>query len=231
MHFSVKILSIFLVPFVLSICACSGGGGGSESNDTSGRTTKTGLRIVHTAIDAVPIGAFQDGVYVLKSSYMDSVDYQPVAVLPSILRVTRGSRPNDVIRELSFIPAPDTEYTLLVLGQAQDNQIDLELVSEPIVRPLKGLGRVRFLNALVGANSATCNLSDGITNNSLKSSYGVISDPIEIPPGIKDIVAVPSTGAQRTQTLELIDRGEWLIVLAGKNELGFSILNVISDFD
>ncbi len=222
---------ILLICFGFLFSACSGGGSSEGGGDTNGRTNKTGIRIVHTSIDTVPIGLYQDGVYLTKTRYNEAKDYVPVAMLPSTLRLTRGVRPNDVVKELSFVPTADTEYTVLVLGQAQDNQVDIELVSEPIGRPSSGFGRVRFINALIGANSANCSITDGISTDTLASPYGVISAPIEIGAGVKTISVEPSSGEQKTQTLELPDRGEWLIVLAGKNELQFSVLSVISDLD
>lgn len=233
MQLTSKISKHMLICVLLTITSCSSGGG-SDSGDGKGgggRTSKTGIRVVHTAIDAVPIGIFQNGVFVTKASYLESNDYVPITEGISSFKVTRGSRINEVIKDIGIQALPDTEYTLLLLGQGQDDSVDAELVSEPILRPAKGLGRIRFLNALVGANNASAAVTDGVTSNSLSSAYGVISEPVEVVTGVKSITVTSSNGDRKNLSLELADRGEWLIILAGKSDLGFSTLNVLTDLD
>lgn len=216
---------------VIFLISCGGGGGSDSGGTSSGRTSKTGVRIINAAIDAVPLGVFQNEVFLSKASYLEPSVYTPVTVASSLLKITRGNRSAEVLRQINFQPEDNTEYSLLVLGEGDDSQLDIELIPEPIKRPEKGFGRIRFVNGLIGANNAVCTITDALTSNTLSSPYAVLSDTLEIPSGIKTFTVNPSSGARQTATFELADRGELLIVLAGKNELGFSTLKAISDLD
>lgn len=215
--------------FILS--SCSGGGSGGSDGSSSGRTNKTGVRVVNASIDSVPLGIFQNELFLSKTNYLEQSEFIPITVASSILKVTRGTRANEVIRQLNFQPSSDLEYTVLVLGEGDDNALDIELVSEPILRPKSGLGRVTFVNALIGANNAKCTISDATSQNTLQSAYGVLSNSIEVASGIKTFTVESSSGNREVATLNLEDRGELLIILAGKTELGFSTLKAITDLD
>lgn len=216
---------------ILFLVSCSSGGGGDSDSGPSGRTSKTGVRIVNASIDSVPLGLFQNELFLSKSNYLEQAEYTPVTVSPSLLNVTRGARINEKIRQLNFQPENNLEYTILVLGEGDDSALDIELLSEPILRPEKGFGRVRFVNALIGANSARCSVSDGLTQSNIQSAYGVLSETVEMISGIKTVRVESSDGGVQSATFSLADRGELLIILAGKTELGFSTLKAITDLD
>lgn len=225
-----RFLILYICSFLcLAISSCSGGGGGSGSSGSSGRTTKTAVRIIHSSIDAVPLGVSSNGVYLGKTSFLGENQFYPISKGPGVLSISRSDRQSEVVQTLALDAKDGTEYTLFVNGAERDEAFNIKVLEEPVVQPAKGFGRVQVLNGLSDVSSITFSMG---TNPATTVTKGQTSGFIDFPAGTYTLqINRTGGGILSSSTVVLSDRAELSIVISGRLSYDFVSTKVYEDLD
>jgi len=240
-----RILAIcILFPAVLCLfAACSGGGGGGGDGDgddnsgkksdeaavPAGRTSKTGLRIIHGAVRGVPIEVSVPGQLIQRAKFADLKGYAKLKPGEQTLVIERANSPGTIIQQFTATIEKKTEYTVLALGGNSSTSLAVQLIADPVERPEPGFGRFQALNALEGASGLTFTV-DGTPIGPV--NFGSRSAFVQLPSGAKSVTVSNSRGAQVARaSFNLADRGEVTFVVTGSTGLGAVFSRVYEDLD
>lgn len=218
-----------------TLAACSGGGGGSDQVEINGvtytRSTKTGVRILHAAIDAVPLSLAVEDTVLQTARYSQATQFVEVEKGPVILKLEQANSAGMVISSVSTELADDTEYSLLVYGGTDDSSFNVALLSEPIERPDEGKGRLQLVNAYDRGVTATFeNAEDSETISAL--SLGSSSGLRELTSGPQTVTIRNSSGSViARRTVDLVDRTDVTLVVMGSKDLGVVFVSELLDLD
>src|SRR5690349_7044277 len=127
----ILILSLSFIVFT----ACSGGGGGDgggSSNDGSRRSTHTGIRILHGALDVEPVDLRIGEEYLNRAKFMDPNFYADVPQGQQLVTLERANSPGVNIFSSPLALADKTEYSLLLSGQSSHDNFIVSVLEEPI---------------------------------------------------------------------------------------------------
>ncbi len=219
----------------MGISACGGGGGGEGGGNNTGRpdgsrrTTGTGIRIIHAALDVEPVDLKIGANYLNSARFMEPSFYAEVDSGLQNVILERHNSPGVNIYSSPINLAKKTEYSLLLTGQVTRNNFLVSLIEEPVAQPESGSGRVQLVSALEGSSQLTLN-GAGIT-------LGPV--PFRLSSGYADVPAGPQTmtvtnsrgGVIASLTLDIPDRGEATIVVGGSSSQGVTITRIFNDLD
>lgn len=219
------ILSIYAI-VLLAIAACSGGGGGGGGK---GRTTKTGIRIIHAALDEAPMSfAFGEKI-VQTAAFADATFFDSISTGPQAFSVFRANDPNAVLFQGSQDFEKSTEYTLFVSGEVRKNQFSQQLVAEPVARPEAGNAVIRLYNAYSASQGVGLQCgADGIA----PIGRSTVSAALTVTAGPRICQVKLAGGGQLAEiTLELADQSETALVVSGASDIGFLSIKPYIDLD
>jgi hypothetical protein len=230
-----RISNILLAIGFLALSACSGGGsGGSDSGDNGDDdslrvTNKPAVRIIHSSIDAVPVGITSNGVFLGESSYLGKNKFYNLGLGSNLITLTRSARASEPLRSLNLNVADKEEYTVFVYGAQRDENFNVKILPEPIVKPLDGMSRFQVLNGLSDASSIKFSIS---TTQNKVVPFGNTSGFLDIPSGVYDVSVVAANGAALGVTsVNLSEKIEITLVVSGKLEYSFVSMKTYQDLD
>ena len=219
------ILSIYAI-VLLAIAACSGGGGGGGGK---GRTTKTGIRIIHAALDEAPM-SFAFGEKIIQTAaFGDATFCALISSGPQAFSVFRANDPNAVLFQGSQDFVKSTEYTLFVSGEVRKNQFSQQLVAEAVARPEVGNAVIRLYNAYSASQGVGLQCgADGIA----PIGRSAVSAALTVTAGPRICQVKLAGGGQLAEiTLELADQSETALVVSGASDIGFLSIKPYIDLD
>jgi hypothetical protein len=223
------------VALSLSLCfftACGSGGGGGGSgggNDGTRRTSGTGIRIIHGALDVAPVDLKIGESYLNRGTFMIPDFYSSVNKGTQNIILERANSPGVTYFSQPMELADKTEYSLILSGRTSRNTFAVTVLEEPVVRPDSGQARVQLVNALEGSSPLVLN-GGGISLGPVAfrggSGYGVVASGPQT-----FTVTNTKGGLVGTVTTDLADRGEATIVFGGASSEGVVISKVYTDLD
>ncbi len=232
---SFTLITGIIVLLFFSSCGGGGGGGSDDNNSSDGSvkvTNKTGVRIINASIDSAPLGIHKDGVLLSMSKYLGDVYFNKIDENSGNIFITRAGRDTEILKSIAISPKSDTEYTFFAYGETKTDNLRFTQLEEPILRPVNGTARIRLYNGLSGQNDITASFSSfGAANGNLTAKFGGYSGELTLPSGQVTVSATTNSGKQLRQVLDLPNKGELAIVIAGNLEYGFSTIKGIIDLD
>lgn len=229
-----KRLSIFLSIFVLSaFTSCGGGGGGGggdgDTNDGTRRTTNTGIRILHGALDIEPVDLKIGEKYLGRTSFMKENFYAESGDGSQVVTLERANSPGVNIYSAPLALADKTEYSLLLSGMASHNNFAVTVLEEPIVRPEKGLARMQLVNLLEGSPPLTLT-AGGVSTGA--APFRLASGYVELAAGPQVLnVTNAQGGLVSSIPFTIADRGEVTVMLGGFTSENIIVARVFTDLD
>ncbi len=222
---------IFLSLLFSGLASCSGGGGGDGGggNDGTRRSTKTGIRILHGALDIEPVDLRIGDQILNHSAFMETNFYSDVPSGSQLVTLERGNSPGVNLFQSAVALADKTEYSLLLSGQATRNNFNVTVLEEPVIRPAKGLGRVQLVNLLEGSAALILN-GGGVTLGPVP--FRLASGYVELPSGLQTFsITNDRGGSVNVVPTTVPEQGEVTIVLGGYASQGVVITKVYTDLD
>lgn len=209
-----------------AVGGCSGGGGDGGGE---GRTTDTGVRIVHAAIDVEPVDLRLTDVALQRAHYAGVTQYVPFDKGAQTLILDRANAFGTTVANVPANLEKKTEYTLFMYGRVANGSFNVALLSDPVERPKAGLARVQLLHGFEGRGV----LKGSVAGAALTpTNYARASGFIEVPSGPATITITDDDGRNvASLNTELADRGELTVLVAGAADLGVSFVRLFNDLD
>ena len=220
---------LLVFSFALLICsgglACGGGGGGGDDR----RTRDTAVRIIHGSLDGAPVSLRLSEDVLLKTRFAESSGYTRVNSGSVVFNVERANSPGVGVDTVSAELEDETEYTLFINGQAVTGAINARLIVEPVEEPEEGTARVQFLHGLEVGGLLTFEGAEFTTDPvALGRSSGFVtttSGPQTFRVKFRDGSTIGRID------LDIEERSEVTVLVAGNLELDFVSLQSFVDFD
>lgn len=226
---------------LLLISACSGGGGSdgggsgggdSDSSDVLGplkRTSNTGIRVIHGALDATPVAVRIVDQIVQSARFAQPTRFSEISDGPVVITVERPNAPAEVISQLPMTLEKGTEYTIFVSGMVKRDTYSVQILPEPIVRPETGFSRIRLAHSLDGAGALTLTVGTATTAAVARNAIG---DYIDIPSGVQTVQVLDKNGGVVSQlALTAPDRGDLTVLVSGSRDYGVQFATAYEDLD
>lgn len=216
------------VVLLVFFSSCSGGGGGDGGG--GGRTRDTAVRIVHGAIEAVPVSVLGGVDQLIQTArYAEATTYAPVNDGPITLSVERLNSPGVVLRNIQATLEKKTEYTLFVFGSAEGSNLNISLLTDNTERPEPGMAHLAVLNGYQGPGSIFAQSSDVVLG---EVGFGSTSGFQLVASGPQTILVRDASGnALSSITTTIADRGELTLLVTGSSELGVLFTTLYNDLD
>lgn len=220
-----------------AVCSAACSGGSESSGDSSSglglnsarRSKNTGIRVFHTGLDVEPVDLKIGERYVNKAAFMQLNYFEDVPTGPQTLTIERANTPGEIIFSQDFNFEPKTEYTAFLFGRNLKRNFQVKLLPEPVIRPAKGEGRIRFVNGLDDSKPLEF-ISGGLNSGPL--FFGSASEFFTVSSGALNIQVKNTNGDLLGNLSEvLVDQGELTIVAGGSASLGVNLLRAYSDLD
>lgn len=215
-------------------CACGGGGGGGGggTGETLRRSTATGVRIIHAGLDATPvslvIGSGEERKVLQTARYAQTRYYQSLPSGPVELLLERANTPGSLVVRFPTELQPNTEYSILLFGEAEKAGLHTALVEDIAERPAAGRAFVSVFNAYI-SDTVSVTVGDVSFDG---VSFGTTGGFKETAAGPAEVRVTRSDGALLgVFTLELSDRGEATVAILGSRELGVRFFPIYPDLD
>ncbi len=171
MYFIIRIVHCVLV--ALLVAACGGGGGGGSSD---GSSASTGMRVLHGAIDAVPVDLFSDVSGVVQTArFGQETRYAELQVGAQNIRLTGALNSSESLFSSPVTVGQNNHLTLLLYGDRGRLGLRTALFTDGLGELGAEMSAVRVIHAVNGpsnidAVSDAGNLESGIPFGS-SSSY------------------------------------------------------------
>jgi Domain of unknown function (DUF4397) len=168
-------------------------------------------------------------VFLGKSNYLGENEFFQIPVGANSLTITKGSRSSSPVQAVNFTAAELTEYTLFAYGEIGEDRFNITTLTEPVIRPAKGMGRAQILHGLT--DSSKVNYSIGATASG-SVNLGQTSGFIDLPAGVHQVKISNSGGGVLSDTsVTIADGGELTLVVSGKLDYSFVSLKIYEDLD
>lgn len=203
------------------LTACGGGGGGGSVSGEVG----TGIRVLHAAIDAVPVDVIStatQGVIVPQVVFAASSSYRSLPSGTQVLSLTTAFNSAKVIATFNLDVSFDSRHSIVLYGDNQSRGIETKLLHDQLPQSFTG-GLIRIVNGATGASG----LSVSIPTDSLTVDFGGSSQYVSVTPGIVQIVSrVAVDGAIVTANILTVEeRRAYTVLIAG--EVGYYAKGVV----
>lgn len=164
---------------VSSLAACGGGGGGGGGGNS--RSAETGVRLIHSAIDASPIQIFSSvtpAQAVQSARFGQTVLFAELPRGAQTLDVKRGA--TDTLFSSTIEVEKSQHYSILFFENPSDLSPRFALVLDPEIDVPGDMAAVRIGHAAIGAGSISAFTSSNETVAS-RVPYGAFSDYVTVP--------------------------------------------------
>jgi hypothetical protein len=232
---SLVVIKAFLLAFLVQSCSGGGGGdggGGSGDDDSKlGRTSSTGVRVLHASLDETPVQVLIDGAPFQSARYAQVKNYLKTSGGAHPILIHRTNAPAEVISSFSTTFKEDSEYSLLIYGLDERQQV--AMLEEPIMRPETGRADLAIVNALSGdSDSLLVSCSDGaVTVATGPAEFGQASQRVSISNLVQQCSVREGNRVVSIVSFTPPDRGEATVVVSGDEDDGIVTVRVYQDLD
>lgn len=227
-----KILSALILFW---LAACGGGGGGGDGGASSGgdpnkRSTGTGLRVIHAALDVEPVDVRIGELVIPLVRFLDVTYYNSIKTGSQNVVVDRANFPGATLSSVGTDFKTKTEYSLLISGRQGTDTFFVSLLEEPVLRPETGRGRIQLINLLEGSSPMTL---AGPTIPALGPiAFRLSSGYIDVASGAQTFLVADSSGNPLANiSTTIADRGEITVVIGGSRSRGVVLSRIYTDLD
>jgi hypothetical protein len=205
------ILSLCLVTVALG---CGGGGGGGGGNET-------GVRVLHAAIDAVPVDLLSTGQgapLVSGAAFGIASDYSPLPEGTITLGLSRAHSPADVIASHPVTVEAGQRYSVFLYGDNATFGLRSRVLSDAIPEDSSGSALVRIVDGTTGALALRVVNGNGSFHANVE--FGGSSDYLPVAPGNVRFQALRAADgrALASAAVELEGGRAYTILFAGEAE-------------
>jgi hypothetical protein len=213
-----KVYAIVALLCVTHVSACGGGGGGGGGG---GEGSSTGVRVLHGAIDAVPVEVVTTGAapaVVTKGVFGLPSQYARVSGGQQILNLSRATSPGSVISSFNTVIDERKRYSILLYGDNGQFGLRSKIVEDAVPETSSGAPLFRVAAAATGA--ATVRVSVGTSGTAFVVPFGEFSSYLEVSPGLNRIVARRAVdGASLVNlSVELQPGSVYTLLVAGETD-------------
>lgn len=211
------VLSLLLVTTVSACGGGGGGGGGSENGDA-----RTGIRVVHAAIDAVPVDvgvAGGDGALLSRVRFSFPSRYGELSEGVQTVSLFRASRPGQLITSRQVTVADGERFTLAFFGDNLSFGLRTAVFKDMPGDFAPASGKIRVVHLATGAAQLSARWS-GLTS-SLEVPFGEASGYQDAPVGPVLVAVRRASDGQVLGSVQVpVEEGEAYSVFA-VGELGY----------
>lgn len=212
--------ALFSVVFMLAcaLSACGGGGGGSSSGGGGGSDSSSGVRVLHAAIDGVPvdvISSARNGAVTSKVHFADTKGYRDLPAGGQSLSLVSSLNAGDVVASFNVTSSGDDGYSILLYGSLGGSGLRVKLLEDLVPSDFSG-ALVRFVHGVAGASGIVVNAVGGEGPQQL--SLGGVSDYMAVPAGSVRLTASRAADSQRLMSItETLEEGRaYTVLVAGE---------------
>jgi len=226
-----------ILPLVALLFAACGGGGGSGEGGSGGgasggigRSTSTGIRVVHGAFDAPPVELRLGTEIVAAGRFAEATRYSTVKLLGPQNVAVELANTGQLLVSLPSDLLQGFEYTLFVTGEARTERLNYVLLSDKIARPAAGSANVRVFHGYEGSSRIVATIG----GTALEAvSIGEASELTMVTSGLQRVKISSARSGEvfYDADLTLPDRGEVGLLLTGSRERGMRFLTQFEDLD
>lgn len=210
----------------LLAAGCSGGGGEGGGD---GRTTDTGIRVLHGAADIEPVDLRVGELLLQRAHFGDVTEYVKAEQGPAALVLDRANAAGTTVASLNADLQKKVEYSLLLFGRETSGTFSVRLLEDPVLRPETGTARLQIVNALEGAPPVRAVAG---TVQTAPAAFSLASGFVDVPPGPASIaVKNEKGGTLLTLAVDIPDRSEATVFVTGVTDLNVIVGRVILDLD
>lgn len=216
----IKLMIAGLLIAMLSACGGGGGGGGDESSGT------TGVRVLHGAIDAVPVELVTDTSIEFQSArYGDAGGYRPLGGGTHLLTLYPAKSRSEVLLTQSVVNAGDQKFTVLFFGNRDTLGLQSTVIAEDRPEVPDNAGLVRGIHAVGGAGG----LDFVIGSATASTTFGKASSYVDVAAGIQPfLVRRAADRLVLARGSVTVEQGRAYTVFAG-GEAGYLVSTQILD--
>ena len=213
--------SLIILASMLTACGGGGGGGGSSAGGEVG----TGIRVLHAAIDVVPVDVIStaaQGVIVSQAVFAASSSYRSLPSGTQVLSLTTAFNSTQVIATFNLDVSSDSRQSIVLYGDNQSRGTETKLLNDQLPESFTG-GLIRVVNGATGASA----LSVSTPTDSLTVDFGASSQYVNATPGVVQVVSrVALDGSTVTTNALTVEEGRaYTVLIAG--EVGYYAKGVV----
>ena len=213
--------SLIILASMLTACGGGGGGGGGGGSAEVG----TGIRVLHAAIDVVPVDVIStaaEGVIVSQAVFAASSSYRSLPSGTQVLSLTTAFNSTQIIATFNLDVSSDSRQSIVLYGDNQSRGTETKLLNDQLPESFTG-GLIRIVNGATGASA----LSVSTPTDSLTVDFGASSQYVSVTPGVVQVVSrVALDGAIVTTNALTVEEGRaYTVLIAG--EVGYYAKGVV----
>lgn len=221
------IRSLALILCVSTLAACSGGGGGGEGGSASSKSARTGIRVLHGAIDGSPLDVIAASAVIQNAKFGDATVHAGLGTGPQVITLSRAKDPALQVANFTIDVQKDDHYSILFFGDRYSFGLESVLLRDGAGELASGNGAIRVVHGMTGARSVNLNIA-GV--GSAGAEYGTASEYTQVPAGPYVVtVTRGSDGAVAYQTTVEVAQGGSYSVWVGGQQGYFVAGRVIQD--
>lgn len=212
---------------ICTLAGCGGGGGGGSSSGGGGSDARSGVRVLHAAIDGLPVDVLSSaaaGPITSKVFFADTKGYRSLSSGAQSLSLVSSLNLNDVVASFDLTSSGDDAYSILLYGSLSGSGLGVKLIEDATPESFSG-ALVRFVHGVAGASTIVVT-ADG-AEGPQQVSLGEVSDYMATAAGSVRMTAVRGADGQGlvsvTETLE--EGRAYTILIAG--EVGYYTKGVL----
>lgn len=208
-----------VLALTVGLAACGGGGGGGGSSSGGGGSdSSSGVRVLHAAIDGLPVDVISSarGAAVTSKVYFaDQKGYRSLSSGAQSLSLVSSLNTGDVVASFDVSSSGDDAYSILMYGSLNGSGLRVRLIEDAVPEDFSG-ALVRFVHGVAGASSIIVNAVGG--EGPQQVSLGSVSDYIAVAPGSVRLTASRGADSQRLMSItEDLEEGRaYTVLVAGE---------------
>ena len=209
-----------LIILASMLTACGGGGGSSAGGEVG-----TGIRVLHAAIDVVPVDVIStaaEGVIVSQAVFAASSSYRSLPSGTQVLSLTTAFNSTQIIATFNLDVSSDSRQSIVLYGDNQSRGTETKLLNDQLPESFTG-GLIRIVNGATGAAA----LSVSTPTDSLTVDFGASSQYVNATPGVVQVVSrLALDGSTVTTNALTVEEGRaYTVLIAG--EVGYYAKGVV----
>jgi hypothetical protein len=213
--------------FFCALAGCGGGGGGGSSGGGGGADARSGVRVLHAAIDGLPVDVLSSsagGPLTSKVFFADTKGYRSLASGAQSVSLVSSLSQNDVVASFDLTSSGDDAYSILLYGSLSGSGLRVNLIKDARPENFAGV-LVRFVHGAAGASNIVVSVSGGEGPQTV--SLGGVSDYMATAAGSVQITAVRGADGQQLVSMnKALDEGRaYTVLIAG--EVGYYTKGVL----
>lgn len=168
-----------IIAILLFAAGCSGGGGGSGE---SGSDARTGVRLLHGALEggpAVLLSDAQPAVVIARAFFAEPSLHVPLAQAPQVVQVARAANHAQSFGSFSIDVAKNQRRTILLYGDQANLGLTASQFTNGEVQLTAEQSGIRVIHAAVGAGQLDVSAGGAAS----QAAFGAASEYLVIPAG------------------------------------------------